>query len=352
MTSPIDALVNMLCRQIAGSGSQLAWSDEVFLGWAQRIARAQAFGAGPLGRPRLARISDLAEVPPVTAETFRYLDVRAFGDEHTVVERFLTSGTLSQHRGCHRLYRRDIYDVSALTAFDLLVGACGPFTSLVSLVPPREQRPDSSLSYMVTLLGRECFAGRVLEAVGLGGLDVERLLLALPPLVRQRPGPVLVFTTTLAAQDLLAAASRIALPSGSLILTTGGTKGRLPECGDAELDRRLSYAFPGALTGAEYGMTELLSQAYRLGQTPFRLPPWCRVLAVDAEGQRLPHGRRGLLRFIDLANVQSAVAVQTADLGATHSDQTFTLAGRVPGRRLRGCSLTYGELSPTAPHAA
>jgi hypothetical protein len=202
---------------------------------------------------------------------------------------------------------------------------------------------------MVTHLAEERFAGRAAFPLGAGGLDRASLAAALAESVAAGAS-TLVFTTTLAAASLLETGLTAELPPGSVLLTTGGAKGRRggvdPAAVEVELGRRLG----GLVVGAEYGMTELSSQAYRVGPRPFRLPAWCRVLAIDpATGRRRPHGTRGLLRFIDLANAHSAVAVQTADQGATHSDHTFTLLGRAVGAPLRGCSLSFEEIAGGAP---
>jgi len=193
--------------------------------------------------------------------------------------------------------------------------------------------------------------------------------------------PVLVLGTARALQALLEGlvagtlGSPPVLPRGSRLMETGGFKGAA-----RTLSRDLFYeglasalSLPVAAIVSEYGMTELGSQGYQpswlacrdpeaarrfaglaaalpeatdaLGLARmFVFPPWCRVQAVDADTLALlPDGRRGLLRFWDLANVDSITAVQTADLGVV-CDNTVVLSGRAPGSAARGCSLAVDEI--------
>jgi hypothetical protein len=343
----LDALTDELIGALDASGSALAWDDALFLRWAGRLAQVQARAGSPGLAVRARPLLRLEQLPAVTTDVFRYLDVRCWPTGAQPAACFRSSGTLARERGQHALYRTDVYERSALAAYDLLIGRRFSLGGLLSLVPAAEEVPDSSLAYMLSLFARARFAGCTVHAVGAGGLDVKALRTGWAELLERRVGPLLLFTTTLAAESLLEAElGGLALPPGSLILTTGGGKGQRRRVAPETIEDRLAQRFAAARLGAEYGMTELLSQAYRVGSEPFRLPPWCRVLALDpATGRRQPHGLPGLLRFVDLANTQSAVCVQTADRGATHSDHTFTLFGRAAGAPLRGCSLTFEELA-------
>ena len=138
---------------------------------------------------------------------------------------------------------------------------------------------------------------------------------------------------------------RVALPAGSVVMPTGGFKGRsrevAPDAFHALLGARLGVT-RGQIVG-EYGMTELSSQAYEAhgeGAAPgtYRAPPWMYVSAVDpATLAPLPKGKVGLVRVVDLANLGSAVAIQTSDLGRV-TDAGFEVLGRAPGAAPRGCA--------------
>src|SRR5262249_43191670 len=141
----------------------------------------------------------------------------------------------------------------------------------------------------------------------------------------------LVLGTSFAFVHLLDSAGSLdlALPPGSRVMQTGGFKGRSREVDPAELRRGLAamFAVPETYVVSEYGMTELSSQLYEgtlvaaLGLSParhgfYRAPPWVRVTAVDpVRLEPLPAGETGILRIVDLANVDSAAAIQTSDRG-------------------------------------
>lgn len=342
-SDPIDRLLDSVIDRIRRADAD--WSDNAVLRLATAIARAQ-HRANPDVLPEPpAEVETLAMLPCVTTDAFRFSRVAAFPADLEPVAVYLTSGTTAKHRGRHGLYRTDIYEASALAAFDRLVRARRPLDRLIALVPEAQDDPHSSLSAMVDQFARLRFTGCIDYAVGPGGLDAHRLERALAR-ARDDGARTLLFTTTLAAAALLARDLRGSLPDGSLVLTTGGAKGLGTAVDPKAVEARLSARFPGAAVGAEFGMTELLSQGYRLSGETFELPPWCRVLAIDpVTGLPSGDGQQGLLRFVDLANVQSAVVVQTADLGvARGGGSAFEYQGRAAGAVVRGCSLTFEEL--------
>lgn len=342
--NPIDRLVDAVIARIR-AGDDAAWSDQAVLRLATAVARAQhRYNPDVLPEPP-ASVETLAMLPCVTTDAFRFSRVAALPPDLEPVAVYLTSGTTAHYRGRHSLYRTDIYEASALAAFDRLVLARRPLERLIALVPEARAAPHSSLSAMVDQFARLRFAGRTDYAVAPGGLDTSRLERAFARAMEDG-GRTLLFTTTLAAVALLERDAGGRLPDGSLILTTGGPKGLGTAADPKAVEERLAARFPGAAVGAEFGMTELLSQGYRLSGEAFELPPWCRVLAIDpATGRPCRPGHVGLLRFVDLANVQSAVVVQTADLGvALARGGAFEYRGRAAGAVVRGCSLTFEEL--------
>ena len=337
----LDLLLDDVIRAIEQCGRSTSWSEQEFLHLATRITRFQEKS------PDL-EVSGLASIPVTTTDVFRYSHVGPAGETARCKVEFRTSGTTARHRGVHRLARTDVYQASALRCSDLLLFRRYPTRQLISLIPRWEDAGDSSLSFMLDCFSRQRFPTSTSFAVRRGRIDTDRLTRAIDQATSSST-PVLFFTTTLAAAALLDTGIGAELPAGSVIVSTGGAKGRAKSVNSGsvadDLRRRL-----GAPHVSEYGMTELLSQAYQLDDDPFFLPPWCRVLAFDPEtGRPLPHGRKGLLRFVDLANVQSAIAVQTADLGETVTPSSFFLHGRAVGAPLRGCSLTFEELAESRP---
>ncbi|HEY0257359.1 MAG TPA: acyl-protein synthetase, partial [Candidatus Methylacidiphilales bacterium] len=141
---------------------------------------------------------------------------------------------------------------------------------------------------------------------------------------------------------------RLRLPRGSWLLETGGFKGRSREISKVELYAHLSRLFsvPDKSIWNEYGMSELSSQAYARGTSSLHeVPPWARVLVCDPATNREVHlGERGLVRWIDLANIDSVMALQTLDL-AERTPHGFRLIGRLPRTEPRGCSLGAEDLA-------
>ena len=125
-------------------------------------------------------------------------------------------------------------------------------------------------------------------------------------------------------------------------MVTGGFKGRRREVPASVLHEQLASQMPGAQIVGEYGMSELASQLWSIpAGAGFRPPPWMKVLAVDPWSGEVAD--RGLLRFFDLANHQTVLAIETQDVGVVASDGRVHLEGRMAGAVPRGCSLTVEE---------
>jgi hypothetical protein len=189
------------------------------------------------------------------------------------------------------------------------------------------------------------------EGIDLTGLERACALAA------QRAEPVLLLATSFALVGLLDAlgGAERALPPGSVVMQTGGFKGRTREIAARELRTELARTFriPEAAIVSEYGMTELSSQLYE-GTLPggalhaeaglYLSPPWMRVSAVDPVSLSvLEPGEPGLARFVDLANVDSAVAIVTRDR-VRQVEGGVQLLGREAGAPPRGCSLSIEAL--------
>jgi hypothetical protein len=213
--------------------------------------------------------------------------------------------------------------------------------------------------------GGSIFAGR-LNAQGAWDLDLATALAALRATTAEA-GPWAVLGTAFNFVQLLdhlaAQGCRLLLPPGSRVMETGGYKGRTRALSRAELHARITerLGVPARCIVCEYGMSELSAQAYDCqvsassgGQVQgakfevpsrprvFRFPPWARVQVISPKtGREVAEGETGLLRVFDLANVWSAMAVQTEDLGVRRGDG-FELIGRAARAEPRGCSLRTG----------
>lgn len=130
-------------------------------------------------------------------------------------------------------------------------------------------------------------------------------------------------------------------PPDFLIIETGGMKGRRKEMIREELHERLKAGFGVTKILSEYGMSELLSQAWSQGDGRFRCPAWMKVLIRDTNDplSLLPSGQTGGINIIDLANIYSCPFIATQDLGKLHEDGSFEVLGRFDYSDVRGCSL-------------
>lgn len=268
------------------------------------------------------------EVPAVPVSLHKDLPIGTAPRDAPVV--FRTSGTTGGGRGAHRLRSAALYDLGAVRHHR----ACVPDapTDVVALLADPAALPDASLSHMVALFGR-CswhFTNRVERA------DIAARVAA-------ARGPLYVAATAFALAEWLdGPAPR--LPEGSVLMVTGGFKGRIHRLdGPALLAETRSRLAPARLV-TEYGMTELSSQLWGTPETAFRPPAWLRALAVDPEsGAPLPAGDTGQLRFVDLCNLDGPLAIETMDQGRVDPDGGVWLDGRLPGAPARGCSLTVEE---------
>lgn len=318
-----------------GPADDAAFEAEALALYAWQLAHNAQYRAFADG----ARPSRWQEIPAVPVGLFRELTLTCFPPEQAR-HVFQTSGTTGENSGFHRLLDTDIYDLGAA----LHARACvGPIpTGGVSLVSPAEH---SSLGHMC----RSFAPGLRWFFSPAHGLDREGALQAL----RSARQPVFVPATAFALADLIApddcaAFSPVTLPAGSVVMVTGGFKGRRRALSDEELASATRAAFPGAILVAEYGMTELSSQLWSsLDERAYRPPPWMRVLAVDPLSGA--PATTGQLRFVDLANHQTVLAIETQDLGTVLPDGRVILHGRLEAAPLRGCSLDAEGLSGVGP---
>ena len=141
---------------------------------------------------------------------------------------------------------------------------------------------------------------------------------------------------------LLDLADNYQLPQNQLtIIETGGMKGRKKELTKNEVYQQLQDAFPNAALFSEYGMTELLSQAYATKNAMYQAPAWMKVVVrADNDPLQVIDGNKtGALNIIDLANIHSCAFIATDDLGKIHAESTFEVLGRLDYADIRGCSL-------------
>jgi hypothetical protein len=295
-------------------------------------------------------VDDWRRVPPVPAAAFKTMTLAAA----PAVEVFRSSGTTGESRSVHHQPYPDLYRQVIDASFPAFCLPHALRLPILSLIPTREQLPDSSLSFMADHILAQYGSPESAEAFGPRGVEAVK---ARPWAgARQREGhPVLVLATAFALAQWLDSLARLdlkfRLPAGTAIFETGGFKGRATELAREDLLTRIQgwLGVPAESVVREYGMTELTSQCYTrslLGGDPdlFVAPHWVRVRLLDAETlAEVPAGTPGLIAVFDLANLGSAVHLLTEDLGVAEGDG-FRLLGRAAGAELRGCSLVVEEL--------
>ena len=246
---------------------------------------------------------------------------------------FESSGTTGMERSRHFVADAGLYRESFMKGFEWFYGAAKDWCFL-ALLPSYLEREGSSLVYM---------AEHLIHASGHPDsgfylYDHDKLLSTLSRLQAQKQKTILL-GVSFALTDL-AEACRENL-SGILIMETGGMKGRKKELVREEVHQLLKKSFGVATIHSEYGMTELLSQAYSQGEGLFRTPPWMKVLIRDTHDpfNFLPPGNTGLISIVDLANYHSCAFISTSDLGRSNPDGTFEVLGRMDNSDVRGCNL-------------
>ncbi len=352
------------------------WPDDVFDRWAQRVFAYQ-LETNPVyaafvrkrgvTRPTVAHWS---EIPSVPASAFRAVPLVS-GDSSRVQRVFRTSGTTGAgRRGEHHVLDLELYKDSLIPNMRRHLYSDGPEGEgprlpLLALTPAPARVPESSLSFMLGVALDGLSGGKggffvtedgVIDTVGLSDALMEATAHGTPILLA---GTAFAFVHWL--EWLQERNGGFDLPPGSLIMETGGFKGRSRVLERTEFYASLSEAHGVSFEGIvnEYGMTELLSQFYDgtgLASSDMNLearrhvpPPWVRTRVLDPTTlSALPIGEPGLLCHYDLANAGSVMAVLTEDLGVA-VDDGFRVLGRVQGAEPRGCSLAMDDLLSGVP---
>jgi phenylacetate-coenzyme A ligase PaaK-like adenylate-forming protein len=246
---------------------------------------------------------------------------------------FSSSGTTGQQPGTHSVKDLDFYLRHTARCFEHFFGNIGDYHFL-ALLPSYLERSHSSLVAMMDFFikkSQSTFSGFYLH-------DTSRLLIDLEKL-RGNPKKTALWGVTFALLDL---AERYHPDlSHCLVFETGGMKGRRDEITRQELHSMLTAAFNIRDIYSEYGMTELLSQAYSKGKNVFFCPPWMKILAREITDpmQKGLLNETGGINVIDFANLNSIAFIETEDLGRVYADGSFEIMGRLDNSDVRGCNL-------------
>lgn len=308
------------------------------------VATNKALAAASLNKP----VNTLDDVVGLPTDVFKVSRIATFAREREKY-RFHTSGTTRDTVGKHRFSTLELYELAATqTAARWLL----PLQSYhcVFLAESEQDAPHSSLSAMLGMFAKRwqipgqpdpwCVREKKLDQAT---LEAHRRW------IESHNAPVALLGSTFAFVHFADQFAKLSLPAGSVVMPTGGFKGRSREL---PIDEFLAlvqshFSVDRKSIVQEYGMTELSSQAYESheGEVPlYQAPPWMRIDAVNpGDLSVLQKGSEGILRVIDLANIGSCIAIQTLDLGTVY-DHGFTVKGRLPGATPRGCGRAMDAL--------
>jgi len=278
------------------------------------------------------KIAIIENIPFLPIQFFKSRKVVS-GNHETECE-FSSSGTSGLGTSFHYITDLSIYEESFLKAFHLFYGDPKKF-HILALLPSYFERSGSSLIYMVHDLIEKStsnYSGFYLD-------EHEKLIKNLQYLKKRNDRKIILIGVSFALLDLIEKAP-IDL-SNVIIMETGGMKGKREEITRKELHQVLCDRFNVQVIHSEYGMTELLSQAYSSGGGVFKSTPWMKILIRDPYDPfgYFEKGRSGGINIIDLANIYSCSFIETQDLGKIIDANQFEVLGRFDYSDIRGCNL-------------
>jgi phenylacetate-coenzyme A ligase PaaK-like adenylate-forming protein len=282
------------------------------------------------------KVNSLEEIPFLPIEMFKNHQI--LDNNKTTDLFFQSSGTTQMNLSRHWIADENIYKESIYKSFEQFIGKPEDFIFL-GLLPSYLEKQNSSLIYMVDYLMKK--SARPENGYFLyNHSDVLKLLNTL------KDKKVILFGVSFALLDFLdfclsGENEESLTPSENLtVIETGGMKGRKEEMTKNELLKILQEGFKTHKIYSEYSMTELLSQAYSLGNNEYECPNWMKIMVRNAEDPLTyeKEGRTGAINIIDLANIHSCSFIATQDLGKI-TGNIFQVLGRIDHSDIRGCSL-------------
>lgn len=276
-----------------------------------------------------SEITEIEKIPFLPIEFFKTQQVICGDNKYEQV--FLSSGTTGENQSKHYVKDVSVYEQSFIKGFEQFYGNISDYCFL-ALLPSYMEREGSSLIYMTEYLIKH--SNHPLSGFYLN--NYNELIETIKKLNSQK---TLLIGVSFALLDL-AEKHHLDL-SDIIIMETGGMKGRRKELTRTELHNIYTNSFNVQHIHSEYGMTELLSQAYSKGEGIFTTPPWMKILVRDPNDpfSLLEHNQTGGINVIDLANYNSCSFIATQDLGKTFDENKFEVLGRFDNSDLRGCNL-------------
>ena len=281
-------------------------------------------------------VKNVAEIPFLPIQFFKSHEVLAADLAAELT--FKSSGTTGQIRSQHHVHNGFFYDEMSEKGFSFIIGNPSDYCWLC-LLPGYMERGDSSLVHMCkhfTQISKYEASGFYLD--DFEGLNQQIQLLEYEAI------PTVLIGVSFALLDFGAAFPQKL--QHVKVMETGGMKGRKKEITRAELHGIFEKSFGTSTIMSEYGMTELLSQAYAVSNGQFQAPPWMRIVIRDLRDPFSParSGKSGGINVIDLVNVHSCAFIATEDVGRLSDSNTFEVQGRIDQSEARGCNLMVSDL--------
>lgn len=275
-------------------------------------------------------VTNITQIPflPISFFKTHVVQTRSFLPQKI----FTSSGTTQTANSRHYVKDEALYKQSFITAFKAFYGNIEELC-IIGLLPSYLERNGSSLVYMVDELIKE---SKHLQS-GFYLYEFDKLKDTLQQLEAAKQTTVLIGVTF----ALLDFAAICQMPlQHTIVMETGGMKGKKKEATRQEVHTILQQSFGLACIHSEYGMTELLSQAYSKGEGIYQCPPWMKVLVRNEDDPlTINTAGKGVLNIIDLANQDSCAFIATDDAGIIYDNDSFEVLGRIDNSDLRGCSL-------------
>jgi len=278
-----------------------------------------------------SKITTLEAIPFLPIEFFKTHEVISGNKQGATV--FESSGTTGQRRSKHFVADTEFYEKISTHIFESFFGPLSEF-SFLALLPSYAERQGSSLIYMV----RHFIAKSANKEVKFYLHDFDEMLLQIADNEANGIKNILI-GVSFALLDL----AELLQPNlrNTIVIETGGMKGRRTEIVREALHEQLNKSFNTTIIGSEYGMTELLSQAYAIQHGEFDSPSWMKIMLRNPSDpfEISAAIKRGGINIIDLANIDSCAFIETKDLGEMLPNGTFRVLGRFDNSEIRGCNL-------------
>lgn len=283
---------------------------------------------------KINSITHYSQIPFLPIEMFKYHTVTCF-DVNPQTLYFQSSGTTQQNLSKHYLHDEKIYQISILKSFQLFYGHPSQYL-FIFLLPTEKDRPHSSLIYMAKFLQSR-------SKYDESGFYLNNMQDAIQIIQQHININTKIFILGLSYALMDFAQLDIQLNEHCIVMETGGMKGTREELPKNFLHNYLKKNLGVSKIHSEYGMTELLSQAYSTDNGLFKTPPFMKVLVreMDDPLKVYEQSKQGLINIIDLANIHTCSFIATSDIGKLYHDGSFEILGRSDFSDIRGCNLMY-----------